>query len=65
MVAAGAVDEVRALMALSLAPDLPVMKALGVRQLMAHLDGEVDLADAICDAQTSTRRYAKRQMTWF
>ncbi len=64
MMEAGALDEVRRLMALDLDPALPAMKALGVRQLMSHLRGEVDLADAISDAKTWTRRYAKRQMTW-
>ena len=65
MIAAGALDEVRELMDLGLDPDLPVMKALGVRQLAAHLRGEMTLQEAVEDAQTWTRRYAKRQMTWF
>ncbi len=65
MIDSGALDEVRSLMQLDLDPELPVMKALGVRQLMRHLGGQIDLADAISDAQTWTRRYAKRQMTWF
>ena len=64
MIAAGALDEVKDLMALGLDPMLPAMKALGVRQLVSHLRGETDLADAISDAKTWTRRYAKRQMTW-
>ena len=64
MIATGALDEVRGLMELKLDPDLPAMKALGVRQLMAHLRGEIDLAGAISDAKTWTRRYAKRQLTW-
>ena len=64
MVAAGALDEVRALLDLGLSPDLPVMKALGVRELAAHLRGGDSLAAAIAKAQQATRRYAKRQMTW-
>lgn len=64
MIEAGALDEVRDLMALDLDPQLPAMKALGVRQLISHLKGEIDLADAALDAKTWTRRYAKRQMTW-
>jgi tRNA dimethylallyltransferase len=64
MIEAGALDEVRRLMALQLDPGLPAMKALGVRQLAAHIRGEVDLASAISDAKTWTRRYAKRQLTW-
>ena len=64
MMAAGALDEARDLASLDLDPMLPAMKALGVRQLISHLRGEIDLADAISDAKTWTRRYAKRQMTW-
>jgi tRNA dimethylallyltransferase len=41
------------------------MKGVGVRELLAHLHGEVSLADAIAAGQRTTRRYAKRQMTWF
>ena len=65
MVGAGAVAEVGRLLALDLAPSLPAMKALGVKQLGAHLAGDYDLEGAILAAQTATRRYAKRQMTWF
>lgn len=65
MVAAGAVTEVAALAALGLDPELPAMKALGVRELRRHLDGELDLEAAVLRAQTATRRYAKRQLTWF
>lgn len=65
MMAAGALDEVLALIDLELDKGLPVMKALGVRQLMSHLRGEIALDDAVAEAQTWTRRYAKRQMTWF
>lgn len=65
MIDAGALDEVRRLMDLGLDPGLPAMKALGVRQLIAHLRGEIDLETAATDVKTWTRRYAKRQMTWF
>jgi len=64
MMAAGALDEVRALAARDLDPDLPAMKALGVPPLLACLRGETDLAAAIDDAKRDTRRYAKRQSTW-
>ncbi|RME64530.1 MAG: hypothetical protein D6782_08115, partial [Alphaproteobacteria bacterium] len=64
MIAAGALDEVARLLARGLAPDLPVMKALGVAPLAAHLRGELALADAIGLAQRDSRRYAKRQLTW-
>jgi len=64
MVREGALEEVRALMGRELAPDLPAMKAVGVRELAAHLRGDVSLAEALDAAQRETRRYAKRQLTW-
>jgi tRNA dimethylallyltransferase len=64
MIQGGALDEVRALNALGLDPALPIMKALGVRELSAHLAGELSLEDGVAKAQQATRNYAKRQMTW-
>ena len=65
MIEEGALDEVRDLGAQNLDPALPVMKALGVPQLLAHVAGEMDLEQAAEQAKRETRRYAKRQMTWF
>ena len=65
MMQAGAVEEVRALLARDLDPALPVMRAIGVPEIAALLQGEVSLAEAIVAGQTATRRYAKRQYTWF
>ena len=65
MVESGAIEEVRELMALNLDPGLPVMKALGVQELAGFLDGTNSLDEAIAAAQQATRRYAKRQATWF
>jgi tRNA dimethylallyltransferase len=65
MVEQGAVEEVRALMARDLSPDLPAMKAVGVREFAAHLAGETTLDQAIDATRQSTRNYAKRQLTWF
>jgi tRNA dimethylallyltransferase len=65
MVAAGALDEVRRLEALGLAEGRPILKALGVPELRRHLAGEIGLEAAIAQAQRATRRYAKRQVTWF
>ena len=65
MVEAGGIDEVRQLAALQLDASLPVMKAVGVPQILAHLRGETDRATMIAQGQTATRRYAKRQYTWF
>jgi tRNA dimethylallyltransferase len=64
MVREGAVDEVAALLARRLDPDLPAMKAVGVREFAAFVRGEASLADALARAQMETRRYAKRQSTW-
>jgi tRNA dimethylallyltransferase len=65
MIEAGALEEVRALVARRLDPLAPVMKAVGVRELAAHLAGELTLPEAVARAQQETRRYAKRQLTWF
>jgi tRNA dimethylallyltransferase len=65
MVEAGALDEVRRLMARGLDPALPVMKAVGVPELAAYLAGDLPLEAAIAAAQQASRRYAKRQFTWF
>jgi tRNA dimethylallyltransferase len=64
MMEEGALDEVRALLALNLDPELPAMKALGVRELARHLRGEWPLDDALTATRQATHRYVKRQMTW-
>jgi len=64
MVEKGALEEVRQLQAMHLAPALPAMKAIGVRKFSACLDGETSLETAIEKAKAETRRYARRQMTW-
>ena len=65
MVAHGALDEVRALLARDLDPALPALKAVGVRELAAHLDHRLTLAEATDAMKQATRNYAKRQLTWF
>lgn len=65
MIARGALDEVAALRAKKLDPLLPIMRAHGVPGLIAHLDGVLTLEQAIERGQADTRRYAKRQFTWF
>jgi len=65
MMAQGFLDEVRALRARGdLAPELPSMRAVGYRQLWAHLDGACDLATAVERGIAATRQLAKRQLTW-
>ena len=65
MMAAGALEEVRALLARNLDPNLPAMKAHGVPWLIRHLRGEIGLDEAVEGAQRDTRQYTKRQATWF
>lgn len=65
MVEQGALEEVAALVERGLDPVLPAMKAVGLRELAGHLAGETTLEAAIAAAQQETRRFAKRQMTWF
>ena len=65
MVKQGALEEVQDLLALKLDPDLPVMRAIGVAELSGHLRGELTLEPAVAAGQQATRRYAKRQYTWF
>ena len=65
MLAAGALDEVRLLALRRLDPALPAMKAHGVPALMRHLEGGLGLEEAAMLAKRDTRRYTKRQATWF
>jgi len=65
MMAAGALEEVRALAARNLDPNLPAMKAHGVPWLIRHLKGEIPIAEAVAQGKRDTRRYTKRQATWF
>ena len=65
MLAAGALDEVRALDARGLDPALPAMKAHGVPWLRRYLHGEISLDDAAEGGKRDTRRYTRRQATWF
>ncbi len=65
MLDAGAVDEVRALLALGLDPALPAMRAHGVPELAAQLRGEITPAEARRRTEYVTGQYTKRQATWF
>jgi tRNA dimethylallyltransferase len=65
MLANGALEEVERLASLNLDPDLPAMKAIGVRELQAAMAGEVGFPEAIERAKIATRQYSKRQATWF
>ena len=65
MFAGGAVEEVEALRALDLDPSLPVMKAIGAREIGDWLDGVGGRDEAVTLATIATHQYAKRQRTWF
>jgi tRNA dimethylallyltransferase len=65
MLEQGAIEEVQALMAQNPTADLPVMKAIGVREIADMLDGGMSRNDVVERASALTRQYAKRQMTWF
>jgi tRNA dimethylallyltransferase len=65
MLEAGALDEVRALLALDLDPALPAMRAHGVPEFSAHLRGELTFKEAIDRIRLVTGQYTKRQATWF
>ncbi|EAU56177.1 tRNA (adenosine(37)-N6)-dimethylallyltransferase MiaA [Mariprofundus ferrooxydans] len=61
----GWLDEVRWLASLELPDTHPAMRAVGYRQLLNHLQGDCSLEEAVQQGITATRRYAKRQVTWF
>ena len=65
MLAGGALAETAALLARNLPHDLPLLRAHGMPELAAHLNGEVGLEEARARAVSATARYTKRQMTWF
>jgi tRNA dimethylallyltransferase len=65
MLDAGAVEEAKALLAQKPDPTLPVMKAIGLREIGAWLKGEITRDQAVERATAASRQYAKRQLTWF
>ena len=65
MVSMGALAEVEQFLRRDIPVENPAMKAIGVPEFSRHLVGEITLDKAIVDAKTATRRYCKRQCTWF
>jgi tRNA dimethylallyltransferase len=65
MVESGLLEETRGLLQEGFSRELKAMKALGYRHVIEHLDGLFDLDETIRRIQRDTRRYAKRQLTWF
>lgn len=65
MLEAGWVDEARELMARNIPADAKPFQFIGYPELRAHIEGRLSLDDAITQIQQATRRFAKRQITWF
>jgi tRNA dimethylallyltransferase len=65
MIRQGLREEVRHLLEMGYAPTLKAMQSLSYKQMVAHLQGEYDLTEAIRRIKRDTKRYAKRQITWF
>ena len=65
MVSVGLLEELQLFIARGVSPTSPALKAVGVREFSDYLDGRMQLEDAILSSQVRTRRYAKRQLTWF
>ena len=65
MLEGGAIEEVQALLERDLSPSLPVMRAIGVREVAALVRGDASREEALAAGQQATRNYAKRQYTWF
>lgn len=65
MIEAGLVEEVRALLERGYPPDLNALNSVGYKEIIAYLQGKYDLEKAVDEIQKNTRRFAKRQITWF
>ena len=65
MISSGLVSEVKSLLDSGISPDSTAMQAIGYKELCSYFSGEKSLDEAISDIKTATRRYSKRQMTWF
>lgn len=61
----GMVEEVRGLAARGYGPDDPGMSGTGYREILGYLEGRLSLEDALDETRRATRRYARRQLTWF
>ena len=65
MIATGFIDEVKELLDSGFSQNLPSMQSLGYKQIVSYLVGEITLEQAIHLIKRDTRRFAKRQLTWF
>lgn len=65
MIEAGLIDEVRALLARGVSPEVPAMSAIGYRQIVSFLRGDVSEAEAVREIRRATRQFVRRQANWF
>lgn len=65
MIKAGLLEEVRRLLAMGYSSVLKAMCGLGYKEIVGHIQNKYSLEDAVVEIKKNTRRYAKRQMTWF
>lgn len=65
MIEAGLVEEAKSLLVKGYHPDLPALQTLGYKEIIAYLRGQLNLEEAVELLKRNTRRYAKRQLTWF
>ena len=65
MVNDGLLDEVRSLMNKGYSPQLNSMQGIGYKEIISHLNGEITFDEAVEQIKQNSRRYAKRQLTWF
>ena len=65
MISSGLVDETRSILAKGYSPDLNSLNTVGYKEIISYLNEEIDLERAVELIKRNTRRYAKRQMTWF
>ncbi len=65
MMADGLLDEVRKILSMGYDPELQSLQTVGYREAIAHLRGDLPAPEMIANIKTSTRRYARRQLTWF
>lgn len=65
MISNGLIEEVEGLLDMGYSPDLVSMNSIGYKEIIMYLNGDISLSQAISDVKKNSRRYAKRQLTWF
>ena len=65
MLEAGLIDEIKSLLARGIPAKCTAMQAIGYKEFIAALEGQMTIQEAAAQVQQSSRRYAKRQLTWF